>query len=397
MRTHGSIPLLLALAAAVACDARAPSPAEPDALAATAALSTLSPVPGVTEVVGESGPGSTYALLKPANWNGELVVYAHGYIQPFIDPGLVMEVAPFRDWLLSQGYAVAYAGGAETGYAVRDGVQRTHQLNGLFRAAFDVPSRTYLVGLSLGGLVVEHLAERFGPQYDGTLALCGVMGGGLWNAEYIAHFRVLFDHFYPGVLPGTLLEMPDDALIAPGTPLFNAVVGAILANPAPAAQLAAMDQIQLQYGHPSELITAVVQVLGYGVNGANALTDRVNGKSFFDNTGVWYSGSADDAALNAAVARFEGAPSAENYFDRWWAPAGELRAPFVTLHTTRDPLVPERSEQRFAETVARAGRSELLLQRTTDAFGHCAFTGPDIVGSFLALAQWVRTGERPAG
>jgi hypothetical protein len=68
----------------------------------------------------------------------------------------------------------------------------------------------------------------------------------------------------------------------------------------------------------------------------------------------------------------------------------------VTLHTARDPLVPERSEDVFATIVANAGNDDLLLQRTTDAFGHCAFTGPDVIGSFFALRQWVGTGVRPA-
>ena len=393
MNTHRIPTLILAALALGACEE--PLPTAPEPLVAGAHSAALSPVPGVTEIVGEAG-GSTYALLTPAAWNGELVVYAHGYIQPFIDPSLVMEVAPFRDWLLSQGFAVAYAGGTETGYAVKDGVQRTHQLNGLFAEAFGEPSRTYLVGLSLGGLVADALAETHRHQYDGTLALCGVMAGGAWNAAYVADFRVLFDVFYPGVLPGSLLEMPEGSLVAAGTPTYNAILGAIAANPFPAMEMAGMDQVGLKYNSITELITGFIHVLGYQVNGANALTDRVNGKSFHDNTDTWYSGSSNDAAVNAAVARYEGDPSAENYFDRWWQPQGRLAAPFVTLHTTRDPLVPERGEQLFADVVAAAGTSDLLLQRTTDAFGHCAFTGPDIVGAFLALRQWVATGVKPA-
>ena len=395
MKTHRYVLTTLLTLGLGACDDGDPVAID-DALLVEPVAATLTAVPGVREVVGETGPGSQYALLVPAAWNGELVVYAHGYVQPFLDPSLTMEIAPFRDFLLSQGFAVAYSGWSETGYAVKDGAQRTHQLNGLFAEAFGEPTRTYLVGLSLGGLVVDQLAERFSNQYDGTLALCGVMGGGQWNADYVAHFRVLFDVFYPGVLPGSLLEMPAGALVAPGTPTYNAILGAIAANPYPAIDMARMEQIQLRYNSVTELITSFIHVLGYQVNGANALTERVNGKSFFDNADVVYSGSSNDAAVNAAVARFEGDPSARNYFDHSWQPTGGIGAPLLTLHTTRDPLVPERSEQIFAATVADAGNSDLLLQRTTNAFGHCAFTGPDIVGSFFALRQWVVTGVRPA-
>jgi len=392
-RIGAFLPLTLLFLVVSGCDDADPTAPSPSH---AAPLSAISPVPGVQEVVGETGPGSTYALLVPAAWNGELVVYAHGYVQPFLDPALTMEVALFRDWLLSQGFAVAYSSWSETGYAVKDGAQRTHQLSGLFAERFGEPARTWLVGLSLGGLVVESLSERFRHQYDGTLALCGVMAGGSWNASYVADFRVLFDVFYPGVLPGTLFETPAGAIVAPGSPVYNAIVGALVANPLPAMEMAAMDQIRLKYHSPTELVTSFVHVLGYQVNGANALTDRVNGKSFFDNTSVRYSGSSRDAEINALVARYAGDPSAVNYFDHWWQPSGLLAAPMITLHTTRDPLVPERGEQIFADVVSEAGNAGLLLQRTTDAFGHCAFTGPDIVGAFLSLRQWAVTGQRPA-
>ena len=397
MKSYASILVSLAALGLGACADADPVAVEDGAAGTFAAPArALSPVPGVREIVGETGPGSTYALLVPAQWNGELVVYAHGYVQPFLEPSLTMEIAPFRDYLLSQGFAVAYSSWSETGYAVKDGAQRTHQLNGLFAAHFGEPTRTYLVGLSLGGLVVDQLAERFASQYDGSLALCGVMAGGQWNAGYVADFRLLFDVFYPGVLPGSLYEVPEGAIIAPGSPLYNAVLTAIISDPRPAMDMARMKEIQLRYTNVNELISSFIQVLGYQVNGANALSERLNGKSFHDNVDVWYSGSSNDAAVNAAIARYEGDPAAQNYFDHSWQPTGRIGAPMITLHTFRDPLVPERGEQIFAQTVSDAGNSDLLLQRTTNAFGHCAFTGADLVGSFLTLRNWVATGVRPA-
>ena len=399
MRAPRIFTALVAAAALVGCSDREATGPEAS-LSPAATASALSPVPGVREVVGETGPGSSYALLVPAEWNGELVVYAHGYIQPFFEPTLDVEavIAPVRDSLLREGFAFAYSSWSETGYAVRDGAQRTHQLNGLFTSAFGSPTRTYLLGLSLGGLVVESLAERFPGQYDGTLALCGVMGGGMYNAAYVADFRLLFDVFFPGVLPGSVQAMPAGAIVAPGSELFNRILGA-LSTPqgvGRAMEMAAMDQVALQYASINELISSFIQVLGYQVNGANALSERLQGHWFYDNTGVRYTGSSDDDAVNAAVARYPASPSAENYMAHWWEPAGAIDAPFVTLHTSRDPLVPARVEAIFAETVAGAGNGALLLQRTTDAFGHCAFTDRQVLESFRSLQQWVATGDRPA-
>lgn len=403
MMSQRFVVLTLAALAVAACDRDPVGTA--DVLAPTAASAAQTSVPGVVEVVGEAGPGSQYALLKPANWNGELVVYAHGYVQPFfpvtlISPSEVNVFPPVRDYLLMNGFAVAYASWSETGYAVKDGAQRTHQLNGLFDEAFGEPSRTYLVGLSLGGLVVDMLSEKFPAQYDGTLSLCGVMGGGLFNAEYIAHTRVLFDYFFPGALPGSLYEMPENYYVTPNSEAMNRILGAIAANPAAAVQLASMDQVQLKFRDFTELATGLVHALGYQVNGANALSAQLNGHSFFDNTNVRYSAPAelgvDTAALNAGVTRIAGDPSAVNYMENWWQPTGAIGKPFITVHTTRDPLVPFRGQAMFAEAVSEAGASDLLLQRTVDTFGHCNFQPADILGGFHSLVGWVRTGVKPA-
>lgn len=407
MRMRMVVPsLLLATVAglAVGCDA---GPTEPvdgaEGLMPTPLTASLTAVPGVTEVVGDTGPGSSYALLVPSTWNGELVVYAKGYVQPFLEPTLNIDAPGVRDWLLTQGFAVAWSSYSETGYAVRDGWQRTHQLNGLFASEFGEPTRTYLLGVSLGGLVTEFLSERFHSQYDGTLSVCGILGGGRMSADYVAHFRVLFDYFYPGVLPGSLYAMPEGYFLIPpnpatgfpGSPAFHAVLNAVASNPLPAMEMASVQQIDLAYANASELITAFLHVLGYQINGGNAVTERMNGHEFFDNAAVQYSGSADDDGLNAEVGRFRADPAAENYLTHWWEPSGRIAKPFVALHTSRDPLVPVRSADVFAAKVAAAGASEYLLQRTVPAFGHCGFGAADIPLGFQALVSWVRSGTKP--
>src|SRR4051812_40828512 len=34
------------------------------------------------QVEGTTGPGSLYALYKPVNWNGDVIYFAHGIIDP---------------------------------------------------------------------------------------------------------------------------------------------------------------------------------------------------------------------------------------------------------------------------------------------------------------------------
>ena len=86
--------------------------------------------------------GAQYAMFVPAAWNGRLVLWAHGFVDPeapiALPDALPPDVAPWlvelRESLLAAGYAVAYSSYAENGWAVKDGAERTHELQGLFRS-----------------------------------------------------------------------------------------------------------------------------------------------------------------------------------------------------------------------------------------------------------------------
>ena len=69
----------------------------------------------------------------------------------------------------------------------------------------------------------------------------------------------------------------------------------------------------------------------------------------------------------------------------------------LTLHTLGDLFSPFVVEQIYAERVAAQGASDLLVQRATRDFGHCAFTPTELVTGFNDLVQWVEGGVKPAG
>ena len=132
----------------------------------------------------------------------------------------------FRDALVQQGYAVASSSWSDNGYAEKDAAQRTHQLSGAFAAAAGTPARTILVGKSLGGLSVLQLVEQFPSQYDGALIMCGPVGGSSVEIKYLADARILYDHFFPGGLPGNAFH-PVLQDFAPGSPAFMNVYGSL--------------------------------------------------------------------------------------------------------------------------------------------------------------------------
>ncbi|MCK4776481.1 MAG: hypothetical protein KAT30_16910, partial [Candidatus Krumholzibacteria bacterium] len=338
----------------------------------------------ITVIEGELGTGAAYALFSPADWNGDLVVYTHGYVFPSEEvqlPG----IDGLRDAWLDMGYGVAYSSYSETGYAVKEAVANTRQLRGLFASRIGMPSNTFLVGHSMGGLISVMLAERNPNLYAGALPLCGIIGGSHMTVDYIYNVRVLFDYFYPGVLPGNAqyvpLELVRDTVAA-------LALGALLSNPIPAFELAAVQQASIQYLNPGELFDAIITALVFHAGSWADVFDRTHGHTFFDNTDVMYTGSSDDGALNAGVNRFTATPDADAYMDRWYEPSGKLKIPVVTLHTNRDQVAQIFQEDRYADIVAAAGNSDMLTQHVIDRFGHCAFTLDEQLSAFAELVAW---------
>jgi hypothetical protein len=93
------------------------------------------------EVVnGSTGPGSVYRLVRPSNWNGILLLYAHGYVSKDAPVAITPDSQLVISIAVSQGFAVAVSSFSENGYVIKDGTQRTHQLLGLFTSKFGRPA-----------------------------------------------------------------------------------------------------------------------------------------------------------------------------------------------------------------------------------------------------------------
>jgi pimeloyl-ACP methyl ester carboxylesterase len=348
--------------------------------------------------------GAQYAMFVPRAWNGRLVLWAHGFVDPAAPIALPdvqpPDVAPWlvelRERLLAAGYAVAYSSYAENGWAVKDGAARTHELQALFRSRFGIPTHVYVGGRSLGALITAFLAETYPAEYQGALALCGPLGGGRMETDYVGNVRVLFDFFFPGVIPGDVLHVPPMEYSA-SSPVVKAIVAAIIAEPQKAVALASVDQIELPYRTLTELVLSIVRPIGYNIRGTNDILARTGGQSPYGNIGVWYTGLAlYDPVINAGVGRFVARDAGIRYLDDYYRPHGTLRIPLLTLHTTMDPDVPFTHEAALAKIVAAARSSKWLAQQSVQRYGHCNVSPAEVTLTLSRLVTWAETGVRPA-
>ena len=403
---HRSHPLRLSVAALAfvlaACADQ--SPVAPTRSASSSARRDVNPasLTWSQEITGTTADGAQYAIYVPAGWNGDAVFYAHGIIPPQAPVGLP---APGQDWdnaavvrdaLGQAGFAIAYSSFGENGYAIKDGIQRTHQLRGIFTSKVGRPNRAFLIGHSLGSQVVQALAETYPGQYNGALAMCGVLGGTRLQTDYVGHARALFDVFYAGALPGDAMSMPE-----PVDPVAiqNAALAAIGGNPTFVGLIAFADQVQLAGNNGVEWATSLVNALVYHALGVNDLLARTHGHFLFDNDTTHYTssllGSYPYVVANQVVGRFTATPDALAWLANNYEPTGDLRIPMITFHKQRDRLVPFRHEAAYLKRVVDAGETANLLQRNKNEFGHCERDVADVMKDFNDLVSWVNTGVKP--
>ena len=393
-RTLTPLALVCALVLSACSDGAIPT--SPDAQDLSAIDLQASKLIGAGSLSGEVG-GANYYIEVPENWNGDLVLYAHGYVTPavpiedldaeFVEPGKRAE-------LLSRGYAWAASARPANGFAVQEGVRVTHQLRGIFTSRVGQPNHVYLSSTSMGGVIILRLIEDHPGMYAGALPVCGPLDGGgeFWNGAF--HTRALFDYYYPGVLPGDAVH---PAPGANGGDLFGAAFGAVLANPGPAEQLAAALPVPMPYADLTELAITIAVLASFGDEVMIAdLAKRAHSSEVFDNSSTVYSGTNDDAALNAGIDRFESSPAADNFFRHWYTPSGDLTAPVLSIRTSRDPVVSPFLDEQLAARAAAAGASHLLVRRQIDRFGHCAISDAAEYGpAFDDLVNWVENGVMP--
>src|SRR6266852_4777090 len=124
--------------------------------------------PGTNSVAGVDVHRAFFLIAVPANYNGRLVLWNHGYT---LAPPAPLGAADLGVGLpaLSLGYAAAASSFRPdaiglSGWQVRDAAEDTENLRQRFVELMGRPHKTYIVGASEGGLITAETIERF--AYD---------------------------------------------------------------------------------------------------------------------------------------------------------------------------------------------------------------------------------------
>jgi pimeloyl-ACP methyl ester carboxylesterase len=335
--------------------------------------------------------GSLYRICFPADWNGELIIFAHGYVrsdEPLRIVDNLLGGFPVSAIATGMGYAFATTSYRDNGLVADVAVDDLVELDERFRETVRPdPTVTYLVGVSEGGLVATLAAEQHPDRFSAALAACGPVGDFATQVDYFGDFRVVFDYFFPGVLPGSAVDVPDELRANWESQYRPAVEQAVAANPDAALQVIEVTGAAVDQAISATVEATITDILWYNVYATGDARDRLDGQPY-DNSDRVYQGSDDDAALNAGVARHAADPEARAALGRFDT-SGDLEVPVVTLHTTGDPIVPFLHEELYGAKVSAAGAGARLTQQAADRYGHCVFTQLELQAAFGVLIQGV--------
>lgn len=358
---------------------------------------------------GRSDEGAFYWIAIPAEWNGTLVLHSHGGPRTQApeqnDP--VEDLQRFAV-TVREGYAWAGSSYRRGGYGVRMAAEDTDILRRIVWARFGRPQHTLLHGQSWGGNVAAKAAELYAinadgtNNYDGVMLTSGVLAGGTRAYGFRADLRAVYQfycHNHPtaGEVQYPVWQgLPEGARMtrAQLTERVDACTGVSL----PAGQRTAQQASNLRN------ILAVTgvsegQLVAHLAWATNLFQDmvqkRLGGRNPFSNIDRIYTGSDDDAALNAGVERFSADPVAVARLSYDADLSGMIVLPTVTIHAKNDPTASVAMDAQYRQTVADAGRSDLLVQTFTNEDQHSKLSTPEYAALLETLMGWITRGKKP--
>jgi hypothetical protein len=361
-------------------------------------------LPGATAYWGVHA-NAGYQAEVPDDWNGSLVMYAHGFRGT--DPELTVSMPRIREHLIASGFAWAASSYRANDYVPGIGAEDTHTLVGKVSSLIGQPSRVYITGHSMGGHITGLSIEQWPNTYDGALPMCGVMGD-----------STLFDYYQDIYLVAETLIGNEPAIPSPAD---YAVVGAEAAK----AEMAP-GTYPFVLTPTGETFKAVIENLTggdrptfdesfeFGPNGGNFIFLVAGTGDGRENVDTVYQFDSDPAlspeeqAFNDAIVRLVADPQFRRREGLGPYPGtragvdsppitGEIGVPVLSIHTIGELFVPFHMQQVYARRVQENGASDLLVLRGMRDVLHCGFTLEEEARAFDDLVNWVENGVRPEG
>ena len=371
----------------------------------------FAPLAGASAEWGEI-EGAGYRIEIPDNWNGDLVLWGHGFsgLNEAGD-GPTRELSfemPDRGLLLATGTGWATSTYRASGYVPGLGVDDLLLVKDRAGELYGAPRRTFCAGGSMGGATAQLMAQEFPEEIDGAIAFCGALGN-VWVTDYLAAWHTL---------ALWLLGAPPARVDAAGLIAWGSQLGYVDSDE------------RLRLSEDGERFAALIEQLTGGPRwgfreglaaqwetsfavGALVWPDLIDAAPFApgewielgdnavpsDTTAFRYAAEGVDLdleLLNAEVARVA-APAARRADPGVGVPSGRLDVPLLCLKTTGDLFTPIHLDRDYQLLVGERGNAGNLAVRAVRRAGHCTFAPLELAAALAAFTTWLDSGALPAG
>lgn len=352
-----------------------------------------------------------YRFEVPDDWNGDLVMWAHGYAGQGQELFVQNPPQGLREYLIANGYAWGASSYSMNDYTVATPAKETRRLTQRFKriTGADHPAHRYLLGVSMGGNITTYSGERYRGFYDGLLPACGVQNpDGLF--DYFLDTNLAFQSLggtkrFPVTLADAAEYLTVDVQqnkaaleAAPGTwPVALNEKGENLKNLVEVESGGDRPNFDNAWFFWNGIAGDFMWQNGIDT-GTVPIAGQING-----NVGTTYQFDGDaaltdaEAALNADITRVQ----KDRYlpYQRKEVPAatGRFVDPMLTMHTLGDLFVPYSMQVEYKDLVDQNGFSNKLVQRAIRGVQHCGFTTPEWITAFQDLENWAENGVKPEG
>ena len=140
----------------------------------------------VTTCVGATSDTAPYSMIVPANFNGTVYLYSHGYRPNVPVPAGIPGYGGYTvtntpqpgpnatviGALVAKGYGVVGSGFARQGWNADSAIKTNVELVGIFKKQFTKTTKVVAWGESLGGFITQALAEQYPNLFKAAAPLC---------------------------------------------------------------------------------------------------------------------------------------------------------------------------------------------------------------------------------
>jgi hypothetical protein len=328
------------------------------------ASSGAQPPPCTSTVCGTTADTGQWIADFPSpisKWNGTLLLYSHGFGPPLAadapDPNT-------QAALLADGYALAGSSYDPNGSwwaldsALSDQLQTLSAVEALLPYK---PVHVFAFGTSMGGLISALEDERF-PRgaLQASLTTCGIVAG----AVNLNNYQLDGEYAMDQLLAGGAIKLVNFS--GPGEALATGKQFDVVAQQ---AQTSAAGRARLA------LAMSLMNVATW----ASGQTMPKPGDYVADEDQQYLVQFSYTPPLTAGAIQ-----TTQDFVES---------VPGLDMHTIADQLVPVQQENYYRDTVAFAGRSDLLRQAFVQRQLHCNFTPSELVAGVEAVQQRVQTGR----